>query len=253
MSVRAGFYIILFIFFSITAKAQIAPPGLGDVNSSAWFAVGVKEDLFAEKNITSTTFVGIGTTNSPEDHNPLDRGTIYVINQEVEHQFARHWKYSGALSYRWQNQFDEADPYDGRQEIRLYGRYSYLHPAEFVSFSFTFRPELRLFYDTAFDPYKKSAQFRTRFSGKMSVNLSADKAHKLVTMAEVLLSSDKKENWGVWEYGESRFSVYYSLHLPKYKATLNFGYMNNLLGKDFYRDAHYVAFDIVLHNIFRKG
>ncbi len=237
----------------IPVSAQITPPGLGEVNSSGWFAVGVKEYLNAEKHLTSTTFIGIGSTNSPGSDNPFGRGTIYVFNQEIEHRFAKHWKYSGALSYRWQNQFNEEPPYDARQEVRVYGRYSYLHPGEFISFSFTFRPELRLFYTPGFEPYKKKAQFRGRLSGKMTINLNPDKTQKLITAAEVLYAADKKEHWDTWEYGESRFSVYYSLNLPKQDVTLNFGYMNNLLGNDFSQDAHYVAFDIIFKNLFRSG
>ncbi|WP_161554567.1 DUF2490 domain-containing protein [Sinomicrobium soli] len=242
---------VLFFLLMSSAHAQITPPGLGDgVNASSWFAVGVKQDLNAEKGITSTTYAGMGSINGDGNDTPFGRAMIYVINQEIEHHFAKRWKYSGAISYRWQNQFDDAPPYDHRQEIRLYGRYSYLIPGTFTNFSFTFRPELRLFYTPEFDPYKNKAQFRTRFASKMTVNLSPDKSKRLIAAAEFLIASNKEDQWDAWQYRESRFSVYYSHQLPNRNITLNLGYMSNPFGKDFYHVGHYIAFDITLRNPF---
>ncbi|WP_461531955.1 DUF2490 domain-containing protein [Sinomicrobium sp.] len=246
-------YTALFCLLVSSVHAQIIPPGLGrTVDTSSWLAVGIKQDLNAEKGIVSTTYAGLGSVNGYDDDNPFGRAMIYVINQEIEHHFAERWKYSGAISYRWQNQFYDVSPYDHRQEIRLSGRYAYLVPGTFTNFAFTFRPELRLFYTPEFDPYKNKAQFRTRFAAKMTVNLSADKSKKLVTTADFLFATNKEEKWGVWEYSESRFSVYYSHGLPQRDITFNLGYMSNPMGKDFDHVGHYFGFDMIVKNPFGK-
>lgn len=237
--------------------SQFSPPGLGRINTAGWFAVGAKQDLSTEKKITSTTYLGIGRTSNPSNYNPFERSTIYVINEEVANQFSKRWKYSGALSYRWQNRYKSTVPFEldtpsGRQELRIYGRLSYLTTLGIVHFSFTYRPEMRLFYNPDFTHFEESEEFRSRLSSKASLNINSSKTQKIITSIELLFAADKTEYWGTWSYRESRFCFYYSLTLPKQNVTLNMGYMNDLIGRQDAKDAHYLAMDILVTNLFGR-
>lgn len=250
---------ILIAFFSIVFHsvcfAQFSPPGLGKINTATWFAVGVKEKLNDKKTISSATFLGVGRTSNPDNYNPLQRSAIYVVNQEVGFRFAKHWESAGALSYRWQNNYKAEKPYEldtpnGQQEIRTYGKISYLNHLGSMEYSFTFRPELRFFFNPDFNAADKKAQFRTRFRGKVGFPLNASKTTRIIETTEVLLATNETENWDQFQFNESRFCVYYSVKIPQQKITLNVGYMNDLLIKPTVHDAHYLAIDISISDLF---
>ncbi|HJS01173.1 MAG TPA: DUF2490 domain-containing protein [Flavobacterium sp.] len=243
-----------FLFHSV-CFAQFSPPGLGKINTATWFAVGVKQKLNDKKTISSATFLGVGRTSNPDNYNPLQRSAIYVVNQEITHHFAKHWEYAGALSYRLQNNYKTEKPYQldspgNQQEIRTYGKISYLDHWGLMDYSFTFRPELRFFFDPDFSTADKKAQFRTRFRGKIAFPLNASKTNKLIGTAEVLLATNKTQNWDQFQFNESRFCLYYSIKIPQQKITLNVGYMNDLLLKPVVHDAHYLAIDIAISDLF---
>lgn len=237
-------------------RAQFTPPGMGSVHTADWLAIGMKQSLNEQKSISSASFFGVGRTSNPNNYNPFQRNVIYVINEEISHRFQQHWQYSGALSYRWQHEYQSAAPYEtatpkARQEIRVYGRYSYLTGSGKLNFAVTYRPELRLFYNPNFGPAETSMQFRSRFSGKMTWNLNASKSQKLILNTELLFSTSKEEqHWSQWGYNETRISLYYSITLPNNRVILDIGYMNDLLEMPVTRDVHYLAFDLTFKNPF---
>lgn len=250
---------IVFAFLSIVLHsvsfAQFSPPGLGKINTAGWFAVGVKQKLNDQKTVSSATFLGVGRTSNPDNYNPLQRSAIYVVNQEILFRFAKHWETAGALSYRWQNNYKTEKPYQldtpkGQQEIRTYGKISYLNHLGIMDYSFTFRPELRFFFDPNFNSAAKKAQFRTRFRGKMGFPLNSSKTKKIIETTEVLLATNETQNWDKFQMNESRFCLYYSVKIPQQKITLNIGYMNDLLLKPTVHDAHYLAVDISISDLF---
>lgn len=249
-------FFIGIIYYS-TCLAQISPPGLGEVNIAQWSAIGLKEKLNQKKTITSTTFFGLARISNPDNYNPFEKSSIYVVNQEVAHRFKKHWKYAGALSYRWQNRYLFNNSYqldfpNARQEIRIYSRISYLAKFPKIDFSLTYRPEFRFFYNSDFTPYLETNQFRSRFRGKMVLQLNSIETQKIIVSTEILFSTSKAPNWNRFEYKESRFCLYYSIAPSNRKIILNIGYMNNLLEKHFVKDAHYLAIDIMFNNPFKK-
>ena len=236
--------------------AQLTPPGLGKVNASEWVAVGLKQPLNDGESVISTTYVGVGRISGPDNYNPFDRASIYVINEEISHRFRKHWQYSGALSYRWQNIYptepDVSEEPSGRQEVRVYGRYSYATSFHRVGFSATYRPELRLFYNPDFSAYHDRVQFRSRLSGTVTFNLNSSETRRIITRAELLFSTTKQQHWSAWGYKESRFYVFYSIALPGQKVVVDIGYMNDLLEFPATKDAHYLSFDIIFKDLLRK-
>ena len=252
---RTSMITLLGIFISSNCLAQFSLPGLGKANTASWFAIGLEQNLDKNEMISSATYFGLGRVSDPDDYNLVKKQSIYVVNEEVSHRFHKNWKYAVALSYRWQNRYMDTPPYeldtpDARQELRIYGRFSYLNSLGKFDYSFSYRPEIRFFYNPDFSTATKNTQFRSRFRGKASFNLNPLKTQKIITTAELLFSTTKTDNWSKFEYQETRLCLYYSVAFPKQKITLNLGYMNNLLGKSSITDVHYLALDIAIKNPF---
>ncbi|MAZ26650.1 MAG: hypothetical protein CL868_06175 [Cytophagaceae bacterium] len=242
-------------YISQSIKAQFTPPGLGEIHTGEWFAVGFKQNLDDSHQVTNSTYMGMGRSSRPDDYNPGERASIYVVNEEISNHFAKHWKYSGALSYRWQDRYSEIPPYakdspDARQEIRTYGKLSYQIGSHTLEFSSTYRPELRFFFDPYFKRFEETMQFRSRFKEKLSWSLDHALRKKLLLSTELLFATEKQEHWDKWRYKESRFCLYFSYTNPSNKMVFDVGYMNELLGKTFRKDIHYIAFDVILKNPF---
>jgi hypothetical protein len=249
------FTLLLGLIISSNCLAQFSPPGLGKANTASWFAIGLKQNLNESKSITSTSNFGLGRISNPNNFNLFQKQSIYVLNQEVSLHLITHWQYSLALSYRYQNIYQTAKPYEleipnARQEIRIYNRYSYLNSTEAIDYSLDYRPEIRLFYNPGFISATENTQFRSRFRGKLSFNLNTQKTQRIITSAELLFSTSKTDSWSKFEYKEARFCLYYSASLPNQNIIFNLGYMNNLLAKSPITDVNYFAFDIEIKNLF---
>lgn len=254
---RTSLYLFLGILYYCNGLAQIAPPGLGETNTAGWFAFGLKQKLNKKETLQSTSFVGLGTISNPDNANLFQKPSIYVVNEEITHHFKPNWKYSVAASYRWQNKYKTAAPYEldnpkARQEIRFYGKFTYLKSFEKMAYSFTYRPELRFFYNPDFSLPEETTEFRSRLKAQIAFTVNSLKTHKIIAATEALFATNKTEQWDKLKYKESRLSLYYSIAIPKQKITLNMGYMNNILGKKFSKCVHYIAFDVVLKNPFSK-
>lgn len=246
---------LLGIVISSNGLAQFSPPRLGEANTASWFAIGLEQNIDKNEMISSATHFGLGRISDPDDYNLVKKQSIYVVNEEVSHRFHKNWKYAVALSYRWQNKYMDTPPYaldtpNARQELRIYGRFSYLNSLDQFNYSFSYRPEIRFFYNPDFSTATKNTQFRSRFRGKASFNLNPLNTHKIITTVELLFSTTKTDNWSQFEYQETRLCLYYSVGFPKQKITLNIGYMNNLLGKSSITAVHYLALDIAIKNPF---
>lgn len=250
-----------FLIFSLVSiycfngLAQFTPPGLGKAKTASWFAIGVKQKLNEKGTISSATHLGLGRISDPDNYNLFQKQSIYVLNEEISHRFKEHWAYSIALSYRWQNRYKGTEPYElddpnARQEIRAYGRLSYLVTFKKMDFAIDFRPEYRRFYDPDFSSATENTQFRSRFRGKMTIGLNSTRTDKLITTTEFLFSTTKTGSWSAFKYKETRLCLYYSHTIPKLKTMFNLGYMNNILGTSSITGVHYLAFDIAIKNIF---
>lgn len=254
---RTFLIILLGILLNSKCLAQISPPGLGKANTASWFAIGLKQNLNKKDNITSTTYFGLGRISNPDNYNLFYKQALYVINEEIAHKFKKNWKYSLALSYRWQNKYQTTPPYGldvpkAQQELRFYSRFSYLNSFRKLEYSFSYRPEIRFFFNPDFTTATKNTQFRSRLRGKVAFNLNSLHTHKIITTTELLFSTTHKNRWSKFEYQEVRFCLYYSVSFPKQKIELNIGYMNDLTGKSFLTDVNYLAFDIIIKNPFEK-
>ncbi|NIG54589.1 DUF2490 domain-containing protein [Chitinophaga sp. Cy-1792] len=245
---------IIFVLFTATTAAQISPPGLGKANTASWMALGIRQPLDSAGKVESLTYIGLGRTSNPTaDANPLHHQAILVLNQEFYHHYRKNREYSYAISYRRQNNYEEAYPYHSadpafEQEFRLYGRYAITTPLGHLKWKNTLRQEFRKFFAPAFTPAEEDFQFRTRLKSQLSIPLGTG-TNKLSTSAEILFAVSKENEprqWSGWGYKETRFTVYYTVHPKHLPVTIDIGYMNDLLGTGGnLTDVHYMAVDII--------
>lgn len=243
------------IVCSSYSHAQLSPPGLGDTNSAYWNAAGIRQKI-NEKN-TSLTYIGSGRISGPDGENPLDKPSIYVVNEEVYHKINTAWQYSYALSYRRQYHYtaliSNPDDAEIHQEFRTYGRVSHSNTLGSFKWKNTLRQELRKFFNPEFGDIENSLQLRTRLKTQLTATIDNSKTSSITASAEALFSVpyDDASGWGNYEYKESRFCLYYTLKPKSLPVVFDLGYMNDLVGTGHdVMDANYIAFDIILENPF---
>lgn len=256
-------FFLFFIFSGLIFSdgfGQISPPGLGEAETASWFAFAIRQNLDSLKQKQSVSYFGVGRISDPDNFNPYYKPAIIVLNQEFYHQFARHWQYSFAFSYRRQHEYEDYPPYKEedpavKQEFRLYGRLSYLLKGSRYKLVATYRQELRMFYAPHFIPSDEHIQLRSRFRVQGALALNEKKTHQLVASAEALFSISRKRDiagqWTRFGYHESRFCFYYSFAPPHQPFIFDIGYMNNLLGNEIAHSVHYIALDAIWENPFK--
>ena len=253
-------FIVLCLFYIVPASAQISPPGLGETNTAAWFAFGVRQSLDSANKMQSFSYVGLGRISGPQSNNPFQYQDIFVLNQEFYHTFHKHWRYSLALSYRNQDEYGDEKSFNGispahKQEIRIYGRYMYelkMHKIKVVA---TFRQEFRSFFDPGFNQESDRYQLRSRFRLQAALTLDPDKVHRFTASGEALFSTTQTtvpaNQWSVFAYKEARFCLYYSINPKNTSFTYSIGYMNNLIGQAHPESVSYLAMDVIWENPFK--
>ena len=254
MTARLFSFYLCFIF-SVNAFAQLSPPGLGETKTAFWSAIGVKQKL-DEKN-SSITYLGMGRISGTEGNDLLEHPSILVLNQEFYHTINSKWKYSYALSYRRQHDYDEGFKEkvseDINQEFRIYGRLAYTVNLGRSKWSTTLRQEVRKFYTGNFSQVPEDLQLRTRLKTQLLMPLDNDAENSIMGSAEVLfaLAHDKKGGWSGPAYKETRFCLYYCYSPDELPVTFDLGYMNDLVGYgNHIYDAGYLAVDIIIKNPF---
>lgn len=250
---RITFYALILALFSLSIHAQISPPGLGETNSASWSAIGVKQQL-NEKN-SLTTYIGKGHISGKEENNPFSHPSLWVVNTEVSHKLTKNWKYSAALSYRRENEYEESyeEPEFIKQEFRAYGRLNYSLPFGNFKWTNTLRQEVRKFYDAGFNEVAHDFQLRTRLKTQLFYFIDHDNEHILMASGEALFSmaNDNTQGWENPEYKEARFCFYYTFAPKDLDIVFDVGYMNNLIGNGVdVVDVNYLAVDIVIENPF---
>lgn len=245
---------LLLSVFSRQSLAQISPPGLGRAHAASWASIGVQQDL--SRDWQSMSYVGLGFKSNPDDQNPIAKRAIWVFNQEFTRRWKEGWKYSAALSYRSQDEYASAAPYEHellqtKKELRLYGRMSYTIDAKYFKLIPTLRQEVRTFYSPDFRFETDFLQLRTRLRLQAVLPLGKSGVHTARVSAEQLFSSTMNSvsnQWSGFGYRESRFLLYYSYSPKSEPFILSLGYMNNLVRDVKPFDAHYLAVDLVFKN-----
>lgn len=245
--------------FSLIARSQLNPPGLGDAHDAGWLAIGVKQDLDTLKKWSSMTYIGLGRKSAPNNYSLFQKQAIFVFNQEFYCQFRPRWQASIALSYRDQNEYEEFAPFDKytipyKQEFRLYARLSRDWNWNRFSISGTVRQEIRKFYEPSFNRWHEDSQLRSRARLKCTYKLSKNGSQRIVASGEALINAKHEINqgWSDLQFNESRFCLYYSIAFKKRSLVFDIGYMNDLVWGTDLRSGQYLAIDLVINNPFSK-
>lgn len=259
VKVKALLILLCSVPLVTTLTAQISSPGLGKANTAVWTAMGLRQALDSAGRRQSVSYLGMGRASKPSNYNPVQRTVLLVLNQEFYNQFHRHWQYSLALSYRRQNQYSAAPPYEQenpkyKQEFRVYGRYSYILKNSERKLVLTLRQELRKFVNTDFKNAEEDLQFRTRLRAQFTTNIGHGKTHKIILSTESLFAANREnrelKKWSNFAYGESRFCLYYSFSPMRSPFVFDVGYMNDLIGTKTLTMVHCLAIDVILENPF---
>jgi hypothetical protein len=253
-------FISFLSYYSSPIFGQITSPGIGKNHLASWLAVGIRQDLDSTGRKESMTYVGFGRSSHPNNYNLFQRPSIFVLNEEFHHRFARNWQYGIALSYRRQNEYNQDSPFTPLhprviQEFRFYARASYVYELPRMKFAFTAREELRNFFSPTFRAMDQNIELRTRIRAQVKVNLDRRKVHKIEFSIEPLFRTQHRlstTNWSNFAYTETRFTLFYTLAPKKIPFVFDFGYMNYLVGNAKPSSTHYIGFDIVWNNPFGK-
>ena len=253
MKIRSA--IMACLGFSVAATAQLSPPGMGETKEAYWSAIGLNQKLTEKDN--SITYVGVGRISGIQEDGVMNKPSIFVVNEEVYHKLSTHLKYSGALSYRRQHEYDAGPGIAGtdeiKQEFRVYGRLQYGLEIASVKWNNTLREEARKFYADDFSDVENGFQLRTRLKTQVVIPLDHESHNTILWSAEALFSaaSDSHHGWDGMGYKESRFCLYYSLSPANIPVTFDIGYMNDLMGHGSQMaDANYLAMDIIVKDLF---
>jgi len=241
--------------------AQIGVPGLGKANVASWFALGISQklDTIEGKGWQSMSYIGLGRISNPDNYAIFQKQAMLVVNQEFYHQFHHNWQYSFGLSYRLRDEYLDDYPYTHdsprqKQEFRTYARLSYTYKKGPIKLVPTLGHDFRKFCAPNFSRVSEDFQFRSRVRLQLTINLDAQKIHRLIFSSEHFFSISKKNypnRWTDFNYRESRFSVHYSISPKSIPVIFNVGYMNNLMGNKNPYSVHYLAADIIIENPFK--
>lgn len=227
-----------------------------------WGAVGLNQQLARKWSLLA--YVGGSRDSNPNNGSFLHRQAILVVGQETSFQFNHHWQLALGTSLRYQNFYEGNFPYDEddpgvRTEIRHYLRLFYRYQINKISFTYSFRPEYRMYYDPDWNRWTPTPlELRFRLKGQASIPLNESKSTQLVLANELLSITDHKvlanENyWSTFQLSEDRFTSYIRHTFKKPSLIFDVGYMNQIIlttSKPYY--IGHVAFDFIFVNPFGK-
>jgi hypothetical protein len=240
---------------------QISPPGMDDTNAVSWGAVGMNQQI--SKRWSTTMYVGYARESNPDNFSLLTKSAIFVANQETQYLFNTKWQLAFCSSFRIQNRYIKEAPYTSnepslRDELRFYSRLYYRNHIGKINITYSFRPELRLFYDQHLTRWDSSPEeLRFRFKIQANIPLNEEKSNLFIVGNEWLSATDKKSNpdgmiyWSSYRFTEDRFTTYLRHILKKPALIIDVGMMHQIRIDD--HKAKYIVhfgFDFLFQNPF---
>jgi hypothetical protein len=234
---------------------------MDDTNAVSWGAVGINQQI--SKRWSTTAYLGYARESNPDDYSLLTKSAIFVANQETQYLFNAHWQLSLCSSFRIQNRYRKEAPYtvndpDVRNEIRFYSRLYYRHHLGKVNMTYSFRPELRLFYNRDFTGWTSAPEeLRFRLKVQANIPLNEDKSNQFIIANEWLSATGKKRNsdgmiyWSEYRFTEDRFTTYFRHLFKKPALIVDVGMMHQIRIDD--KKARYIVhfgFDFLFQNPF---
>lgn len=249
------------MFFISSGVAQVSPPGLSHTKAVGWGAVGFSQTL--GPRLSATVYVGGARMSDPDSWSVMQKQAIAVYNQEFQYRFSKKWQVSLAQSFRYQNEYEKEMPYHEatpayRYELRYYGRVYYRHKLGNTHINYTFRPELRTFYEPGWVAAEMPLELRFRLRAQFSVPINESGTNQIITGNEILTALDEYQtvlpsghhDWSPYHFTEDRLHVYFKHVFSKPNMAVNIGIMEQFKTGSHLSATSYLAFDIQFQNPF---
>lgn len=238
-----------------TALSQISPPGLDDTHAALWMALGVSQKISDHWNVT--LYAGGARKSNPDNISPVEKSAIFVINQETLYTFNPHWSVALCTSYRTQNQYEEAEPYDKgdpavKKEVRYYSRIYFKENVHKLGVALSFRPEYRTYFAERHHWNPIDSELRFRLKAQVSVPLGKSNTNQFILSEEILTATDHTlENhhphWTSYAFTEDRFATFFRHVFKQPSIVTDLGVMHQVRA-----DGKYIAhlsFDVIFQNL----
>lgn len=255
------FVVLLFsVLFGSSLYAQISPPGMDDTNAVLWGAAAVSQQI--GKSWMVSAYAGIARESDPDNWSLLRKQAIFVINQQTRYLLSKKWQLAFCSSLRKQKIYLDTEPYSVddpslRNELRYYLRLYYRTNTGRFNLTYSFRPELRNFYDNKWNHWHSSPEeLRIRFKVQATLPLNKERSNQMILANEWLSATDEKRNnngelhWSSYVFTEDRLSMYWR-HVFGTHLIFDLGLMHQLK----FADGHVqyikqLAFDFIYQNPF---
>ena len=264
MKVVKYFSTLFFFLYSSLIFAQISPPGMDGTKAVAWGAIGFSQALNNKFNLT--VYGGSARMSDPDNWALTHKQGIAVYNQELLYKFSSKWQASVANSFRMQNLYSDAAPYEAedpsyRYELRYYGRLYYRQQFNKVSLNYAFRPEARTFYSSDWHSASHPFELRIRLKATASIPLDQEKSNLIIGGNELLTAVDEYQStipkdhhhtWSNYHFTEDRFTAYFRHVFQKADLIVDLGIMEQFKAGGHMDPVSYACFDIIFQNPFSK-
>ena len=256
--------LLFFFFLQVTLSiAQISPPGIDGSKLVSWGAIAFNQKL--SKKWSITVYVGGARQSNPNNAKLFGKPAIAVLNQESLYSFTAHWQLAFCTSFRVQDIYSKDEPYElshpgRRNELRYYLRMYYKHAYKRFSLAYNFRPEIRTFYTSSWEPWHTPLQLRFRLKGQVTYSLNESKSNQLIVANEILTVTDRMESgaphaWSPYHFTEDRFSNFFRHTFSKPSVIMDLGVMHQFWKGKTDNRLHYTGYlsvDFIFQNLFGK-
>lgn len=254
---RVNYIVLVCLLLSAYTRAQVSPPGMGDINAAVWTVLGAKWDLDSIGKTVSTSYVAIGQKSDRDNYNPFEHIGVAVIGEDIAHKIDEHQKLSYGLNYRQAMDYQLEEPHhrtDRAQEFRLNLKYGYgFKLSARWKWSISLNQEFRKFFAPDFSSVKENFQLRSRLKSIVEYQLTPKNNQRLSLGVEGLWSmsylNQPRHTWTDLKYKAVHFLLYYMWDIPHSSFSADIGYMNNLMhSSDAPKwGAQYLVTDLVWH------
>jgi hypothetical protein len=226
-------YSTLFLAFLgpfLNSFAQISPPGLDDTRASAWGAIGFTQRVGAKWQ--TSFYIGASRESNPDSYSLLTKPAISVVDINQQYRFNERWQLAACVSYRRQDRYDDDPPYllnnpGLRDEIRYYMRLYYRQKINRVSFTYSFRPEYRTYFNHFHQWDPVPYEYRFRLKAQAAIPLNESSSNQLVVGNEILTVAQPR--FSSYKYTEDRITTYFRHSFSKPRLMADVGFMYQLL------------------------
>lgn len=225
----------------------------------SWGAIGFNQKI--SSRISTTIYIGGSEQSDPINFSALKKPAVFVLNQETLFQFNKSWQTAFGASVRLQDLYQKEAPYTSeepayRKETRYYLRLFFKREYRKTTFTYSFRPEYRVFFTPDGDPWPTPLQVRLRLKAQINIPVNTSKSNQIIVANEWLTATSKnsQSQWSTLEFTEDRLSTFFRHTFHKPSVFLDVGLMHQFWRNEEknFEYTTYLSFDLLFQNPFGK-